>query len=61
MKTISKSRRNFMTTLAVGGAAAVTAVVIKPAVETQAVEDKTKSQGYRLTEHIREYYRSARV
>ncbi len=61
MKAISKGRRNFMLTLGIGGAAVAAAVVIKPVTETKAVEEKTKSQGYQLTEHIRDYYRSARV
>lgn len=61
MKAISKSRRNFMVTLGIGGAVAAAAVATKPATVAKESEEKTKSGGYQLTQHVRDYYRSTRI
>lgn len=57
------SRRNFLVTMGAGGAAAAAAVVAtRPAPEAVAkVGDKRSTQGYHVTEHVNNYYRSAKV
>jgi len=56
------SRRSFLLAMGAGGAAATAALVSKdgekPAKKAEAV---SASQGYRLTEHIKNYYRTAKV
>ena len=57
------SRRNFLLAVGAGSASATVAIVagktgapqVKPASATHA------GQGYRLTEHIRNYYRTTKV
>ena len=61
-KTIS-SRRKFLATLGAGGAAAATVAITRqgPAPE-QATETTTpQGKGYQVTEHVRNYYRTAKV
>ncbi len=57
-------RRKFLATLGVGGAAAA-AVVLKQAggnAEPAAVSaGATQGKGYQLTEHVRNYYRTAKI
>jgi hypothetical protein len=57
------SRRNFLVTLGAGGAAAAAAVVAtKPSPEAVAAkDDKRSTQGYHVTEHINNYYRTTKV
>ncbi|MGQ0509393.1 MAG: twin-arginine translocation signal domain-containing protein [Betaproteobacteria bacterium] len=57
------SRRTFLVTLGAGGAAAAAAAVAtRPAPETVAKDgDKRSTQGYHVTEHVNNYYRSAKV
>ena len=57
------SRRNFLVTLGAGGAAAAAAAVAtKPAPDAGAAkDDKRSTQGYRLSEHISNYYRTTKV
>lgn len=58
------SRRRFLLTLGVGGAgaASVSAGVLPAAAATAAaVEIKKSVDGYRETEHVRDYYRSAKL
>ena len=59
----TSSRRKFLATLGVGGAAAAAV-----ALNRQAAEPSTKSEvaapqgkGYQVTEHVRNYYRTAKV
>jgi hypothetical protein len=56
------SRRSFLLALGAGGAAATAALVSrdgeKPATKAEAVSG---SKGYRLTEHVQKYYRTAKV
>ena len=58
------SRRHFLLATAAGGATATVALVAgkktDPITEPQATT-AGKAQGYRLTEHIRNYYRTAKV
>jgi shikimate 5-dehydrogenase len=57
------SRRNFLLAVGAGGAAAAAAIVVKTAGNAPAASGKKvmSSQGYHVTEHIRNYYRTARV
>lgn len=56
------SRRNFLLTVGAGGAAATAAIVAKgPRTPVKKEEAVNGSKGYRLTEHIRNYYRTAKV
>jgi len=56
-------RRNFLRAVGAGGAAAAVVVGGKTAVETvQQLQAEGKSaKGYRLTQHIDNYYRTTRV
>lgn len=57
------SRRNFLLAVGAGSAAATAALVVQPGSEVQP-QDQGKvagAKGYRLTQHIRNYYRTAKV
>jgi len=56
------SRRNFLIGLAAGGASTTVALVSKDreADTGRSAKSDTKN-GYRLTEHVRNYYRTAKV
>lgn len=56
------SRRKFLLAVSAGGAAA-TAVLVAKGPQTQSKKNETVSgaQGYHLTDHIRNYYRTTRV
>ena len=57
-------RRNFLLTVGLGGAGAAAALVGRKTVQRaeQGGEDTSAAgSGYRLTEHIRNYYRTTRV
>jgi len=56
------SRRSFLLSAGAGGAAAAAALVTRQDIERR--PDKKEiadSKGYRVTEHIRNYYRTAKV
>lgn len=59
------SRRNFLVTLGAGGvAAAATAVATRApdgAPRAAHAHGKRDTQGYHVTEHVNNYYRSAKV
>ena len=59
------SRRNFLVTLGAGGvaAAATVAATRAPDGAQQAAQSRGKrdAQGYHVTEHVNNYYRSAKV
>ncbi len=59
----SSSRRKFLTTLGVGGAAAAAVALTQHRGQPEQATDKTAPQGkgYQLTEHVRNYYRTAKV
>ena len=56
-------RRGFLLTVGTGGAATV-AVALKPlsqAVPEVPVAEGAASQGYRETQHVRDYYRTTKI
>ncbi len=57
------SRRNFLVTLGAGGAAAAASVVAtKPAPDAASgAKDKRSTQGYHVSDHINNYYRTTKV
>lgn len=57
------SRRNFLFTVGAGGAATAAAIVGKNAATTpgSASRDKRATSGYKVSEHINNYYRTTRV
>ena len=57
------SRRKFLATLGVGGAAAATVAISRQGAEPErAVETAApQGKGYQVTEHVRNYYRTAKV
>jgi len=57
------SRRNFLLTLGAGGAATAAAIVAKTSGSESVEKDKGKraSRGYQASEHVNNYYRTAKV
>jgi nitrous oxide reductase len=57
------SRRNFLLTMGAGGAATAAAIVGKNAATTPATDSKNKraTSGYKVSEHIENYYRTTKV
>lgn len=57
------SRRNFLLTMGAGGAAAAAAIAGKNASTAPAPDSKDKraTSGYKVSEHINKYYRTAKV
>jgi hypothetical protein len=58
------SRRNFLLAVGAGGAASAAAIVSKTVPQAQPAttgDDKKKTKGYQASEHIRNYYRTAKV
>lgn len=57
------SRRNFLIAVGAGGVAAAAAAVTggAPSSKQASAKDKSGSQGYRLTEHVRNYYRTTQI
>jgi hypothetical protein len=57
------SRRNFLLTVGAGGAATAAAIVGKNAAMTPAGvrQDKRATSGYQVSEHVSNYYRTAKV
>lgn len=59
-----RSRRNFLVAVGAGSAATVAAVAAKTVAPVTAEASKSaaeKSSGYKVTEHIRNYYRTTLV
>lgn len=59
-----RSRRNFLVAVGAGSAATVAAVAAKTVAPVAAEAPKTvaaESTGYKVTEHIRNYYRTTLV
>ena len=57
------SRRNFLLAVGAGSAVVTTALVTRQSSDVQP-EDQGKvadTKGYRLTQHVRNYYRTAKV
>ena len=65
MNNVEPSRRGFFRTVAIGGATAAAAVATTLVGErktvTNVITADVKQAGYRETEHIRNYYRTAQV
>ena len=57
------SRRNFLFTVGAGGAATAAAIVAKTAATQSAPssKDKRATSGYKVSEHINNYYRTTKV
>jgi shikimate 5-dehydrogenase len=57
------SRRNFLLTIGAGGAATAAAIVTKSASTPSASDSKDKraTSGYKVSEHINNYYRTTKV
>ena len=56
------SRRNFLLAATAGTAATAAAVIGKQQVEQPtAAADQPKGKGYQVTEHVQNYYRTARI
>jgi len=64
-RTKKLSRRNFLLTLGAGGAATAAAVVATksspPTQSTPVNKDKRATRGYQASEHVNNYYRTAKV
>ena len=61
--TSKVSRRKFLTAMGVGGAALAAAVVTQRngEIKQAPAAEKNQGRGYRLTEHVRRYYETAKV
>ena len=60
----SSSRRKFLATLGAGGAVAAAVVLTQQSGQPELTSAKTtppQGKGYQLTEHVRNYYRTAKV
>lgn len=59
----TSSRRTFLLAVGAGGVAAAAAVISRgtPSSKPSSAKDNSGSQGYRLTEHVRNYYRTAQI
>jgi hypothetical protein len=57
------SRRNFLLAVGAGGAASAAAIVSKKNAADPAVADNGPpgKKGYQVTEHVRNYYRTAKI
>ena len=56
------SRRNFLLTVGAGGAATAAAIVGKNAsAPASGSKDKRATSGYKVSEHIENYYRTTKV
>jgi hypothetical protein len=57
------SRRNFLLTVGAGGAATAAAIVAKngPTTPASVGKDKRATSGYKVSEHVSKYYRTAKV
>ena len=61
-KKATLSRRNFLITVGAGGAATAAAIVGKNAASPSAgSKDKRATSGYKVSEHIENYYRTTKV
>ena len=63
-KKAKLSRRNFLLTLGAGGAATAAAIVATKSTSSSAAQtskDKRATRGYEASEHVNNYYRTAKV
>jgi hypothetical protein len=66
MEQTTHKRRNFLLTLGLGAAAAVSAVLMRKRPEIAAQPQATAAEpvpvkGYHVSEHVKRYYRTTRV
>ena len=56
------SRRNFLVTVGAGGAATAATIVARRAEQTATeTKDKHATSGYKVSAHVENYYRTAKV
>jgi len=63
-RTKRLTRRNFLLTLGAGGAATAGAIIASkssPSAATPSAKDKRATRGYQASEHVNNYYRTAKV
>ena len=63
-KKAKLSRRNFLLTASVAGAAGAVAIAAKSSLQpadTSSSKDKRATRGYQASEHINNYYRTTKV
>ena len=61
-KKAKLSRRNFLLTVGVSGAATAAAIVAKqPGTNVEQSQDKRATRGYQASEHVKNYYRTTKV
>ena len=63
-KKAKLSRRNFLLTVGAGGAATAAAIVATKSITPSAPQtskDKRATRGYQASEHVNNYYRTAKV
>jgi hypothetical protein len=63
-KKAKLSRRNFLLTVGVSGAAATAATLVAKAPDGASLEkskDKRATQGYQASEHVNNYYRTTKL
>jgi hypothetical protein len=62
-RTLRLSRRKFLLTVGAGGATTAAAIVAKTSSPSQSPssKDKRATRGYQATEHVNNYYRTAKV
>jgi hypothetical protein len=62
-KKAKLSRRNFLLSLGAGSAATAAAIVAtkNPPTSTPTSKDKRATRGYEASEHVNNYYRTAKV
>jgi len=61
-RTKQLTRRNFLLTLGAGGAATAAIVATKaPSTQSIPANDKRATRGYQSSEHVNNYYRTAKV
>ena len=62
-KKAKLSRRNFLLTIGAGGAATAAAIVATRSTNSSALQtskDKRATRGYQASEHVNNYYRTAK-
>jgi hypothetical protein len=60
---VKLTRRHFLLAVGAGGAASAAAIVARKETDGAPSQDQTpeSKKGYQLTEHVRNYYRTAKI